>query len=152
DEAPYRLHPALLDSCLQVIAGALPPAERALWVPTDISTLRLHRRPTDVVWCHARLAPRADGRVDELRADIVITGGQGEAIAEVGGLALRRVASGIAMREETSPFLALEWAALPVPPWRIESGRWLIIGEGGGVGASLAAALASTGHEVVHAV
>src|SRR4029077_8763433 len=51
----YRLHPALLDACLQVAAFAVPEVEGGTWVRAAIGALRLLApAPTGDLWSHAR--------------------------------------------------------------------------------------------------
>ena len=148
----YRMHPACLDACFQVMAGALvADGGGAPWIPVGVDAVHLlvDRLP-DEVWCHATI--QEGQSEDRRRADLRLMRGTGERVAEVFGLELTRLAASESRGEEDDWFLGLDWEQAPVPAASVEAGRWLVIGDGGGVGASLAAMLRRAEHEVVHVV
>ncbi len=57
--ARYCFHPAFLDSCLQVVSGAIPRSHTAhglqLYLPVQIASVRYYRRPAQQAWSHVRL-------------------------------------------------------------------------------------------------
>ena len=53
-------------------------------------------------------------------------------------------------RENDDPFLEIAWEPALAPAARGSSGRWLLIGEGGGLGLRLRTALEASGHAAVH--
>jgi acyl transferase domain-containing protein/aryl carrier-like protein len=147
--AAYRLHPALLDACFQVMGGAFAGGgDTTPRVLVGVGSLRLLQRPSGELWCHvlvARDGARAPGQDG---ADMQILDGTGALVAEVSGLLVQRLS---ARREEDDWFLELDWERATVPAPTVRSGRWLLLGAGGGVGAALRSALSAEGHEVVHA-
>ena len=91
DAGRYRLHPALLDACFQVVIAALPAAMRdETWLPVGIDRFRLHGRPGHSLWC------RADIRRDEaagpaaLLADLALFDAAGAAVGQVEGLRAKK--------------------------------------------------------------
>ena len=56
DPAGFRIHPALLDACLQVGVASFARASgrrSRLWLPVRFGALRLHRPPGTALWSHA---------------------------------------------------------------------------------------------------
>ncbi|WAS99596.1 type I polyketide synthase [Nannocystis poenicansa] len=139
-EADYRFHPALLDACMHVIAGAQGSGDASGWLPVAVGSLRVFARPSGELWCHARLTGTSGAR---RTADFVVVDAQGAPIAEVRGLVARRVAGG--RREEDEWFLNTTWDAAPAPARRVGDGRVVVLGDGGGLGAALCDALTSAG-------
>ncbi|HTN83816.1 MAG TPA: SDR family NAD(P)-dependent oxidoreductase, partial [Sorangium sp.] len=145
----YQVHPALLDACLQVVAGTFDDGEIASWVPVEVASLRLLRRPPGELWCHARLT-RADA-AHRRSADLLLVDAAGAPVAEIQGLVIQRLATGTSQREQDDWFLEHDWELAAVPAPTIFAGRFLLLGAEGGVGSALRAALEAAGHVVVHA-
>jgi acyl transferase domain-containing protein/NADPH:quinone reductase-like Zn-dependent oxidoreductase/NADP-dependent 3-hydroxy acid dehydrogenase YdfG/SAM-dependent methyltransferase/acyl carrier protein len=118
----HVFHPAMLDACFQVLAGASflqrDTSDGAdTWLPVEIERLRLSGPvPERGLWCHARLANETQ---NSLRGDISIFDDDGRAIAEVSGFKCQRVpnARAAASEELTRCLYELKWLAraLPVP-------------------------------------
>jgi acyl transferase domain-containing protein/acyl carrier protein len=150
--AGYRLHPALLDACFHVLAGALRGGDKASWMPVEVGSLRMLQRPLGELFCHATIAPVARGSEKRRSADLVLVDAQGILVAEIQGLVVERLSSRAPRREEDDWFLELAWEAAPVSAPSVRAGRFLLLGGGGGLGAGLRAELATAGHAVVQAV
>ncbi|WP_437873438.1 SDR family NAD(P)-dependent oxidoreductase [Sorangium sp. So ce363] len=152
--AAYQVHPALLDACLQVMVmvGVSPGgSETAPWVPVEVGSLRLLRRPTGELWCHAQRASDGAQAPDRRSSDFRVMDGTGAVVAELSGLVAQRLAQSSARRDEDDWFLELDWERAAAPEPRLTAGRWLLLGEGGGLGAALRSALEAAGHAVEHA-
>ena len=153
--ADYRLHPALLDACLQVMAGALSSNETSLWVPVAMASLRLHgpsRGRAGTLWCHARLTTVEGGTSERRRrGDLSVYDASGAVVAEIAGFVVQQMDPARARRPEDDWFMAIDWEPSQLPPPTQKAGRFLLVGEGGGLGAKLAAALEREGHAVAHA-
>jgi NADPH:quinone reductase-like Zn-dependent oxidoreductase/SAM-dependent methyltransferase/NADP-dependent 3-hydroxy acid dehydrogenase YdfG len=106
DEAHYRLHPVLLDACVQAIAAALPPEAVVghIYLPMGIDRFRLIGRPGRQVWSLVRLTSSPSG--DSLSADLRVLDETGQPIAEMLGLRLKRATRSIVRR--LSPTIS-EW-------------------------------------------
>ncbi|MCX4246642.1 type I polyketide synthase [Paraliomyxa miuraensis] len=154
--SPYLVHPALLDACFQVMAGALvDDGGSGPWIPVHVDAIHLQGPLPDEVWCHARILEGpagVRGRADLRRADLRLMRSTGEVLAEISGLELQRLADSQPRREEDDWFLALDWEQARTPAAKLDTGRWLVIGNGGGLGASLVRTLQRAGHAVVHAL
>src|SRR5262249_34837763 len=135
----YCLHPALLDACLQTMAGVWVGSDEALmkdhlYLPVHFDSYRLHQRPPGdgALWCHAAL------RTAELEygtGDIFLTDEQGGGFAEVTGLKLERLNSAL-QANVTDWFYRLAWEQCEGAPvhqtGQAEStvkSRWLILAD-----------------------
>jgi len=154
------LHPALLDACLQLIGLGLPWADDALHsddicVPVGIGSYRVFRDGVSEAWCQVSVEP-AERDAELLRADLLLLSDEGQVLAELSGLelrrvtheALQRVASAGAAPAVGEPDWAFEtaWQAAPLSTPRSEPpGRWLVLADRTGVGAGLANRLKAEG-------
>ncbi|TSC24492.1 type I polyketide synthase [Corallococcus sp. Z5C101001] len=88
----YVLHPVLLDGCLQVLASAFEDDGRnEPYLPVGFERLRVHRSPGPVLWSHARVRPVLDtGRLTHT-VDLTLLSEEGERVATVEGMMLKRV-------------------------------------------------------------
>ena len=130
DTEGYRLHPALLDACLHVVApaigGSREAADAALGpvLPVGVERFAIHGEPAMPLWAHARL--RREVTADDLsvEADVNVYDDAGEPVAEVRGLRLQRLDFGGAGEEAENPdrwMYALEWEEAARPD--IDEGR-----------------------------
>ena len=150
--ASYRMHPSVLDGCFQVMEGLLADGSASTWLPVGIDSLRVHERIRGPLWCLAQIKPGTRGDPDRRSADLAIFAESGARVADVVGLQVRRVAERAAPRQEDDWMLALDWEPRPLPPAVVAGGRWLLVGDGAGVGDALARSLEAAGHAVVQAV
>jgi acyl transferase domain-containing protein/acyl carrier protein len=163
DVGRYLIHPALLDACLQVFAGAVGQdadlADTGTYVPVALGRVQLLAEPPAELWAHARLAP-ADGPDDLPRGDITVTDSEGRSILRIDGLSAQRIGGGgrpASEDEDVDEWMyALDWTlAEPVGSGEPKAetpgtaDRWLILSDARGVGSALAEALESTGAECV---
>jgi acyl transferase domain-containing protein/NADPH:quinone reductase-like Zn-dependent oxidoreductase/acyl carrier protein len=146
----YKLHPALLDACLQVVEAALADGGTATWLPVRIGSLQVRARPSGALWCHVRVAPDDPAAAGRRTADFGVFDDAGVIVAQVAGVVMKEVANGAARQDDG--LLSLDWQAATLPAPRVARGRWLIIGERSGLAKALGASLEASGHAVVHAV
>ncbi len=144
DESVF--HPALLDACLQAVVpadGDFDQREGGLYLPHDIESVRLFRRPGHRVWVHARLLEKTPRRSV---SDLDIYTEDGRLAVQVRGLRSHRVAGG---REEALDDLlyAYRWQARPIAEFDFapERASWLIFADEGGLGDRLAERLRAGG-------
>jgi NADPH:quinone reductase-like Zn-dependent oxidoreductase/acyl carrier protein len=156
----YRLHPALLDAALQVLAAALldGPADSrtgGLYLPVRVAEVRVYSRPPLQVWSHARLRA-SEERGAIIEGDLRLCDEAGHVIAEVVGLRLQRVDEDLpsAVPDEWEDWLyTLRWepwatppaGSAPSPPPAGQRSSWLILADRGGVGQALQARLEACG-------
>ncbi len=90
--AGYIFHPAALDACIQVTLAALSDQPGSGELPTymvaGLDRLRVYRRPRGRLLSHARVVKRGS---DYRKVDYTIADRDGEVIAEITGLRLKRV-------------------------------------------------------------
>lgn len=80
----YRLHPAVLDACLQTMFSALPDkGDRGVYLPLEIGQLRVYGPTTAEMWSHARLVEQ---KGKSAVADIVVYDGGGNRVVDIRGL------------------------------------------------------------------
>ena len=152
----HRFHPALLDSCLQVLAGTVPSKKRdqpVLFLPERIERFQFYGRPGRRVWSYASLKR---GTSLMIEGDIQIYTEQGHLLASITGFRCRRV-SGWTRQDLRNPdnlVYEIQWQGSEVPVQRPngESGpdrgdlplpslagqNWLVFGDKDGLGDRLA--------------
>jgi acyl transferase domain-containing protein/NADPH:quinone reductase-like Zn-dependent oxidoreductase/SAM-dependent methyltransferase len=119
----YRIHPALLDACLQTLAAALARSAHAraaagrAYLPMAIERVLLIRSPGNQVTAHARLQAGA-APLNMLRGDVTVYDAQG-VVAVVQGIALRAAEASSATAD--LPLYEVAW------PAEVDNGdaRWL---------------------------
>jgi len=107
----YRVHPALLDACLQAIIAALPDDGLASgpFLPVSITRMELRHPVTGPVWSYVRTRLAA-GRT--IVADLTILDDDGRALIEIGGFRCQAL---VRQRSSTSTSID-EWLHAEV--WR----------------------------------
>jgi len=166
DDAGYRLHPGLLDVCFQMTAYFWMEIETDLdhdqyvLVPFRFASFAFHGLPADhgELWCHARVQDSTATDMQSLAVDLLVFDSEGRVVAEVQGVKGGRANLSELLETEAAPtaddcFYEVEWreqapAGDAVPGWA-EPGRWLILTDGGGLGAGLCGRLRDRGERCV---
>ncbi len=111
---PYQLHPALLDSALQVVMTVLP--DETAYMPVAIERVVLYRRPTARLWSYVKRRPAQQDKTYTL--DVTLLTPEGEAIAAIYGLQAKR-ASATALNQQDAIWrdwlYAVEWRPQALP-------------------------------------
>src|SRR6185436_2111806 len=139
ESADYRVHPALLDACGQVLFGAADGTidGRRTFLPASVEEVTVHARPGRRAWSHARL--RTADSPDRLVGDVRLFDEAGRLLIEARGLCLRAL-DGQADADLLHPdrwFYRLAWepageaAAAGAEP---EVGTWLVFADVDGIG------------------
>ena len=81
----YLLHPALLDSCLQLI-GVATDSQQGVYLPVSIDSLQLYQCPGNAVWAQVTITTE-DKQI--ITADLSLTDDEGQAIAFLQNLSLQ---------------------------------------------------------------
>lgn len=90
DETPYRVHPALLDAGIQVLAAAIPGgAGTELYLPLGIQRLRVNSFAGSPRRSHVRLESR-DGTGRSLSGTVVLYDAEGTPAVSIEGIQLAR--------------------------------------------------------------
>ncbi|MBE3560029.1 MAG: LLM class flavin-dependent oxidoreductase [Ktedonobacteraceae bacterium] len=156
EAAAYYVHPALLDSSLQVLIAALPATagkgeEEALYLPMALDSFQIHRQPGRLVWSHATLRSGAQEETGVFKGDVELLDEAGQVLVEARGLRLQRsmpvTPTVQPMRADEQLFYELRWEPASLDEVPLLTGRrtWLIFMDGGGVGQELARLLAERG-------
>lgn len=159
DRAPYTVHPALLDSCLQVLASALHPRDgqhAATYVPVGVARFALASPRTVPRWAHARIDGAAPGAEEITGGRVVLYDESGARAGEVSGITLRRLERGTADDAVARSLLGPGWRETPRAadgaPLDASGGRWLLLADGGGVAAALRSGIEERGGTCVTVV
>jgi acyl transferase domain-containing protein/NADPH:quinone reductase-like Zn-dependent oxidoreductase/NAD(P)-dependent dehydrogenase (short-subunit alcohol dehydrogenase family) len=154
----YKLHPLLLDGCLQLLATALPPdAPETLYLPVGFGSYLLYGEVGGRCWSH--VAVQLMGK-DFARADMIVFDADGAPVAELRQIQLKRVTRGalerIGERWLDGCLYQTQWQSADVEsekgdqrdsadrrPARADRGstphEWLVFADRAGVAAGLAA-------------
>ncbi len=133
DAAPYGIHPAFLDACVQVLGAALPGSgtaemagesggvqDASLYLPVAMHRFVLWQPPGPGAISHVRVrggtGPGAAGYV----ADICVYDPAGALVAELEGLQLQRVdrdaLTRLAAKPEDRDLYGVRWVPKPLEP------------------------------------
>jgi len=154
----YKVHPALLDGCFQVLATMLPDdapnAGRDTWLPIGVTRVRLNGSTVGGAWGHAVIETDHD-EPGVLRGDVCLVDEQGRKVLEVSGMSLQRL-EGAPTAEKELDFYEIEWRSQPLeriaPPAAGTNGHagWIVLTDGsGGLGEALAERIEAHGESCV---
>ncbi|MBC6366466.1 type I polyketide synthase [Algoriphagus sp. AK58] len=150
--AAFHIHPSLLDSCLQVLAGfVFESSDTPLFIPSACKELRFFTKPDGPLWSHAKLRSGSSLGPLGLEADLSVFDESGNLVLELFGLELRQVArmkSWKPTRKDTW-FYQLSWekkSELDLStPLKGKKRNWLIFADSEGLGELLAQELQARG-------
>lgn len=147
-DSGYQFHPALLDACLQVMAGCFgTEGETTPWIPVKIEGVRWFRRPSGELYCHAKTLLSEDPSADRRCASLCISDSDGVAVVCIEKLTVQRIESARRAAHD-SWYLGVDWEEKPVGKAQSGARKWLLLGDGGSLAHRLHDALVSAGHEV----
>ncbi|MDQ2836458.1 MAG: type I polyketide synthase [Actinomycetota bacterium] len=115
----YRLHPVLMDGCLQTLASH--PALLRDAFPVGVGALRLYRDPHHARYCLARLH-HLDAQVAV--GDVTLLDEDGAVVAEALGIRLATTDRRLAER-----LLTIGWDRVDFPEPNATAGPWLVLAE-----------------------
>jgi acyl transferase domain-containing protein/ubiquinone/menaquinone biosynthesis C-methylase UbiE/acyl carrier protein len=121
EAASYRIHPALLDACLQVFAVAAHAPDGAatspVYLPLSIERFELLRAAGDELFSHARFRSAVEPQRDTLTGDLDLYDAGGGHVGLLRGLHLKRIdpaSFGTELRPAWRDWLyALRWREAP---------------------------------------
>ncbi|WP_432973948.1 SDR family NAD(P)-dependent oxidoreductase [Dactylosporangium sp. CA-233914] len=147
DRDRYQVHPAVLDSALQVLAAALLPegADAQTYLPASVGRFRLAAGAAEPRWAFATAGERGPDAVRDGR--VVLYADDATPVGELSGITLRRLDPGPAPDAVGESLLRLAWreAAVPTPAPGAEPGVWLVLADRDGTCAAVASGLAQRG-------
>jgi myxalamid-type polyketide synthase MxaE and MxaD len=149
-----RIHPILVDACLQsaaILDGG--GSGDGVYVVVGLGRFRQHGSAANTLLCHARLRSAPAARVDSYCADVTLFGMQGELVAEVEGVCLKRADAEILLREATSQveaeILEVTWLERELtkaePSNDSAGGDWLIFADRSGISDALVSLVGELG-------
>ncbi|TRW90368.1 SDR family NAD(P)-dependent oxidoreductase [Candidatus Methylobacter oryzae] len=146
DVSRYLLHPALLDSGLQLLSAALPAANQQRYLPVGLEQLTLYRSGSDAAYCQAMLSAPAESGADYYSADLQLYDRQGLPLAELKHLLLRPASAGqLSGRPRPLDSYRIAWQTQPLespsPNANPKEAPWLVFIEPGELAEQLAAQL-----------
>jgi len=91
---PYRIHPALLDGCLQVAAAAIDGHDRQtvdgrVYLPVKLESMRIYDDIGCGVWSYATMCTMDGPPHKEILADVYVLDDLGRVVVEIAGLEYR---------------------------------------------------------------
>jgi acyl transferase domain-containing protein/acyl-CoA synthetase (AMP-forming)/AMP-acid ligase II/acyl carrier protein len=120
-EGAYLVHPALLDACLQALAGALHEKNdaipvRDLYLPVSVAKLTVHElpQPRASIWSRATLRSKVSADTQRVEGDVQVLDDAGRLLIEIAGFALERVGAGkvSAYQNPDSWLYEVQWEAV----------------------------------------
>ena len=169
----YKLHPALLDGCLQTIGAAVEnDAAAGTYLPVGLDQLQFYLPAGRSSWCTVQIQPEATNNGNGtssavLKADLTIWNDTGELSAQITGMTLKYVSDRALQKlfgQSQTPNISqpdtdqtsqnwlydFDWQALHKPELtRVEETHsWLIFTDSQGIGAQMAEALAAKGDRI----
>lgn len=159
----YTLHPAVLDAALHILGAILP---EGTYLPMILEQLQVYGRPSRNLWSYATLETGKINESETINAEVSLFDDEGNLVALVSGLSLRRAES--SQREQRPSDLEnhlyeVVWEATDSisRPQGSKAGDWLIFadrvppflrgvrGDRAGIGEALAQSLGQQGHRCV---
>ncbi len=107
----YLIHPALLDSCLQILFVTLPAEPTSqTYIPVSLEEFQIYQPVPDSVWSYLTITAIADKQVT---ADVYLYNGEGKSIATIQGLKSQAIASKL-NRSQSPQSSTSDWLYQPV--------------------------------------
>ena len=155
----YRIHPALLDACLQTSSTLLPSGSNT-YLPVSIDRLSLYSHPDVHLWSYAKIRTSSSENDEVVIADFHVFAEDGTLVADLLGLRLksasRETLSRITQKYSDNPLgtglYEVVWQPKPLAVPSSEpgqAGNWLIFADRGGIGEGLVNLLHAQGNECV---
>ncbi|MGW7688466.1 SDR family NAD(P)-dependent oxidoreductase [Streptomyces asiaticus] len=149
DRGEHPVHPAVLDSALQVLSAALDAQETPLdatYLPVAVGGFTLFTDHAEPRWAHAAVTARP-GAEQITGATVVLYDDAGTAVGEVTGITLRRLERAEAADPLGGTLLDIVWRPAPAgsPATGRQPGTWLLFADTGTTATDLATALRSRG-------
>jgi acyl transferase domain-containing protein/acyl-CoA synthetase (AMP-forming)/AMP-acid ligase II/acyl carrier protein len=138
----YQFHPALLDSCLQILFATLPTELQGItYIPIALEQLAIQSFPGTKVWSYLKLR-QDDNQHQVLIADVWLYDEHGELIATITGLKSQVIKSAPAWQNW---LYQPHWKPQPLltPTSKSNTGTWLIFADSTGIGEQVATQLNS---------
>ncbi|HEX8109872.1 MAG TPA: SDR family NAD(P)-dependent oxidoreductase [Kofleriaceae bacterium] len=155
--AAYRIHPAVLDACLQVLSATQVASDALdMFVPVGCKRIQLFE-PGPALWSHVMRHGALDHSAIAFEVDVRLLDDSGRVIAELEGVRLQRIARGalqIDHRKRDTWLYETAWrthrrlddVVEPAGAAEQSGDRWLVFADRGGVGLGLVSLLENRGY------
>jgi acyl transferase domain-containing protein/acyl-CoA synthetase (AMP-forming)/AMP-acid ligase II/NADPH:quinone reductase-like Zn-dependent oxidoreductase/NAD(P)-dependent dehydrogenase (short-subunit alcohol dehydrogenase family)/acyl carrier protein len=155
------IHPALLDSCLQVLAAALPEdrtgsGRKRIYLPAGVASLRFLTQPGALLFSHCVVPPSSSLGTEFLDVDIRLLDEDGCVTCELLGFRVKLVSGETDREARENPgdlLYDVTWVTKrPVASLNSngsEPSSWFILADRGGVGEALGVHLQSQGKNCI---
>ncbi len=117
----YRVHPFLLDTALQTLLAALPEdgddGPDDVFLSTGVERFSFQTSPGAELWSHVTVLPYEAGNRAQRTVNVSLYSPDGQVVAEVKGLSLKRVNRRALRSEGRSPseyFYEIQWQPKPL--------------------------------------
>jgi len=132
----YNLHPALLDSCFQLVGLGITAKDDALFAPTRQGSIQVNpnRKIGDHVWAHVVIRESEAGTPE---GDAWLLDDDGTLLVRIANLEFQQLPTDRSRSQHHDWFYDVEWITQPVGESTQPVGRWLIVGDNGGVASAL---------------
>ncbi|MBD2676938.1 MULTISPECIES: type I polyketide synthase [Nostoc] len=157
----YKIHPALLDSCLHSVYGLKLDIDRVnsidIYLPIKIERLKVYRCSSSQLWSQVEISYKDTSNKDISSSNALLFDNNGVVVAEIEGLIGKRVSRQSLLNvlqrqllgEIQSRFYQIEWEPqshhLKTNSQKLS--HWLIFADSTGLGTALATKLQQQGHE-----
>ena len=163
----YQIHPALLDACFQVLAGALlgdtnNVNQKSTYLPVGLKRLQLHSTPGTEMWSHALFRPSEDPDTDVVEGDVFLLDAEGNLVLEALGFraqSLDRTTQSVTQEDFNDWLYEIRWQPKALPQTQelgelpAEKRRsWLIFADSHDIGQNLRTLLETRGERCVMVV
>ncbi|QQC87077.1 SDR family NAD(P)-dependent oxidoreductase [Streptomyces alfalfae] len=148
DRGEHPVHPAVLDSAVQVLSSALDAQDQPLettYVPVAVGGFTLVGDRTAPRWAHATVTAPHPAADTITGARVVLYDAEGAVVGEVTGITLRRLDPADASDPRDEALLDLVWRPAPPPATGRPPGDWLLFADRGRTTAGLGDALRAHG-------
>lgn len=152
DRGEHPVHPAVLDSALQVLSAALGAQDgpAATYLPVRVGGFTLFTERAEPRWSRASVTAPEPGAAEITGASVVLYAEDGTAVGELTGIALRRLERAQDADPVTGSLHDIAWLpAAAGQPAAEPPGSWLLFADAGGTGAALGAVLRDAGGSCV---
>ncbi len=146
----YLIHPALLDSCLQLIFAVLPPELATItYVPSGLARLELYTKASKTVWSYLTITEISDHYI---LADVYLYNFTGELLATIQGLKSRSIQSQAQEQQASDWFYRPTWEAQEIRQLKTSeiTGSWLLVGQDVGLAQKLNNRVQTLSSELCH--
>ncbi len=160
----YKIHPALLDSCLHSGYGFTLELDAVssldIYLPIRIERLKIYNSGSYKLWSQVKISPPDNNHQETSTTDALLFDENGVVVAEIEGLVGKRVSRQALLNllqkqllgDIQSQFYQTEWQPQPQSAVQADSqgqelSHWLIFADGAGLGQALATQLQQQGHE-----